>query len=143
MIPKNADNMHTVLPDTIDLLRVFSRRTLRSLWQDFVIQYKNRYFQIEQWWYVIYPKKKLEVQETIDWNLRILVWEKDVFWHELSYTTVKKNRAIYQYQKQRVTKEARQKSLTERKATRLKVSKERQKKYKKEKALKQQQQLLL
>ena len=114
---------------------IFAKEELRSLWQDYVIQYKNKFFQIEQSKeYTVYPKKRLLVAETISWELRIYAWktseEKLVLYHEIDYNTTKRNRAVYRNQKHKIEKERLKQAVIERKVTKHQLSKERQIHYK-------------
>ena len=114
---------------------IFAKEELRSLWQDYVIQYKNKFFQIEQSKeYTVYPKKRLLVAETISWELRIYAWktseEKLVLYHEIDYNTTKRNRAVYRNQKHKIEKERLKQAVIDRKVTKHQLSKERQIHYK-------------
>ena len=121
-----------------NLKRIFAKKNERSLWRDYIIQYTRRYFQIEEPQkkeYVIYPKKKLTVEETTAWELRILSWEKLVCYYELDKITVERNRAIYRHDKHRAQKKIDKARLEQRKQESNKKSKQRQNQYKAQKLI--------
>lgn len=110
---------------------IFAREQLRSLGQDYVIQYKNKFYQIEDSKeYTVYPKKQLLVAETIGGELNIHAWrtleDKLVVFKEIDYITTKRNRAIYRSQKHKVEKERISQARILRKEEKYKTSKERQ-----------------
>ncbi|EKD24607.1 MAG: ISTde1, transposase [uncultured bacterium (gcode 4)] len=133
VVAKSKWNLH-ILPTKEQLKNldwIFAREELRSLWQDYVIQYKNKFYQTEQSKeYTIYPKKKLLVAETIGGDIHIHAWktneEKLVVYKEIDYNTTKRNRAIYRSQKNKLEKERLKKAIIDRKATKHQLSKERQ-----------------
>ena len=134
---KKLWNVHIVLTEEQikNLDWIFAREVLRSLWNDYVIQYKNKFYQIEQSEaYVVYPKKSLLVAETIGGNVRIYAWktseEKTVIFREIDYNTTKRNRAIYRSQKHKLEKDRLRQHEIERKRTKHQLSKEKQKHYK-------------
>jgi len=137
VIAKSKWNLHIVptKEQLKNLDRIFAKEELRSLWQDYVIQYKNKFYQTEQSKeYTIYPKKRLLVGETIYWELRIYAWktseEKLVVYHEIDYNTTKRNRAMYRNQKHKIEKERFKQAVIDRKATNHQLSKKRQIYYK-------------
>lgn len=115
--------------DNLD--RIFARKQLRSLARDYIIQYKNRFFQIEESkWYSVYPKKLLLVMETIDSKLHIHAWkssdDKLVIFREISDIDVKRSRAIYWNQKHKIEKERLKQAIIERKKEKHRISKQKQ-----------------
>jgi len=115
--------------DNLD--RIFARESLRSLSNDYIIQYKKRCFQIESSKeYTVYPKKRLLVANTIDGKLHIHAWksteEKLVVFKEISYNEVNRNRRIYRSQKRKIEKERLLQLTNQRKEEKHKLSKERQ-----------------
>jgi len=79
---------------------IFAKEELRSLWPDYIIQYKNNFYQTKpSKEYTIYPKKLLLVAQTLDWRIHIHAWrtteEKLAKYEVLDYNTVKYNRAKY------------------------------------------------
>lgn len=105
---------------------VFSKIVMRSVWQDYVIQYKNRFFQTIPWNYALYPKKRVEVRETYKWEILIKIWEKIVNFTEVKESTVKIQRWKYRNEI-RKTKEAKQRiDLENRLKARHEASKKRQ-----------------
>jgi len=110
---------------------IFAREELRSLWNDYIIQYKTKFYQIEQSKeYLIYPKKQLLVAETIDGRLHIHAWwnseEKLVNYKWLDYNTVKYNRAKYYWEKNKIKREHSKQLANQKKEEKYIISKERQ-----------------
>lgn len=125
---------------TDNLDRIFAREELRSLGNDYIIQYKKRCFQIESSKeYTVYPKKRLLVARTIDGKLHIHAWqsveEKLVIFKEISYNNVRYNRAVYWNQKNKIEKERLSQLVNQRKKDKYKISKERQTHYKAQRLL--------
>ena len=109
-----------------DLEILFSRIVIRKVWHDYIVQYKNRFFQTIPWNYALYPKKKVEVWETYKWDILIKIWEKPVNFMEVKQSTVKIQRAKY-WSEIRKTKAEKQKiDLENRLKARHEASKERQ-----------------
>jgi len=114
---------------------IFAKEELRSLWYDYVIQYKKKFYQVEQSKeYTVYPKKELLVAKTIDWKLHIHAWktseDKLVVYKEIDYNTTKRNRAIFRNQKHKIEKERLKQAVIDRKVTKHQLSKEKQIHYK-------------
>ena len=114
--------------------RIFAKEELRSVWNDYIIQYKNNYYQIKpSKEYTIYPKKRLLVAQTLDWRINIHAWkttgEKLVNYELLDYNTVKYNRARYYWEKHRIEKERAKQLILQRKEERYRISKQRQIRY--------------
>jgi hypothetical protein len=120
---------------------VFAKEELRSLWNDYIIQFKKNFYQIEpSKEYTIYPKKQLLVAQTIDGKINIHAWktneEKLVKYKLLDYTTVKYNRAKYYWEKHKIEKEKVRQQINQRKEERYKLSKQRQIHYKVQRLIK-------
>jgi len=114
-----------------NLDRIFAREELRSLSNDYIIQYKKRCFQIESSKeYTVYPKKRLLVANTIDGKLHIHAWksieEKLVVFKEIPYNEVERNRAIYRSKKRKIEKERIVQLANQRRIEKHKISKQRQ-----------------
>jgi len=114
---------------------IFAKESLRSLGYDYIIQYKNHFYQTKTSpEYTIYPKKKLLVAENNRWDIRIYAWsnsqEKLVFYEELSYNAVKSSRAKYFWERHRIEREKVKLAIKQRKEQRFKESKEKQRHYK-------------
>lgn len=110
---------------------IFAKEELRSLWYDYIIQYKKHFYQTEiSKEYSIYPKKRLLVAETIDWEMRIYAWnnskEKLVNYKELDYNTVRVNRAKYFWERRRIENERIKQEIEKRKNERFAKSKQKQ-----------------
>jgi len=111
------------------LLRIFAKKEERILANDNVIQYKKRCFQIEKPTnneYLIYPKKHLVVHETIEHELRITSWWKDVFFKEIDYNSVRKRRAIHYSKLNQTAKTAQQNDNLKKKEEKYIKSKQKQ-----------------
>jgi hypothetical protein len=114
---------------------IFAKEELRSLWNDYIIQFKKNFYQTETLKeYSIYPKKQLLVSQTIDGKIHIHAWrtteEKLVKYRLLDYTTVKRNRAKYYGETHKIEKERVRQQIIQRKEERHKLSKQRQIHYK-------------
>lgn len=110
---------------------IFAKEEIRSLWYDYIIQYKKHFYQTEiSNEYTIYPKKRLLVAVTIEWEMRIYAWnnckEKLVKYKEVDYNEVKINRAKYFWEKRRIENEMRKQRDKQRKDTRFIESKKKQ-----------------
>lgn len=116
---KHIKNTYT--RDELNIL--FSKVELRSLGQDYVVQYKNRYFQVLEWNYTIYPKKKIEVHESYTWVIQLKIWEITLQHKELDYTTTKRQRTKFWYQKYKIEQEKQKKRLEELQKARYEASK--------------------
>lgn len=67
------------------LKRRFSLEGARVVQSDYVVQYKNRYFQLKPEWIAkVYTKTKCLVQESVDWEIQILAKEKEIPYIEIS-----------------------------------------------------------
>lgn len=110
---------------------IFAKEELRSLWYDYIIQYKKHFYQTEiSKEYTIYPKKQLLVAETLTWEIRIYAGnnyeEKVVKYKELDYTTVKISRAKYYGEKHRIERERALQAMKQRKEDKFRESKKKQ-----------------
>ena len=134
---KSKWNIH-IIPNKEQLENldwIFARESLRSLWNDYVIQYHNKFYQIEESKeYTVYPRKSLLIAETIDEKLRIHAWktseDKPIIFKEIDYNTNKRNRAIYWSQKHKIEKERLRQVVIERKTIKHQQAKARQNHYK-------------
>jgi hypothetical protein len=110
---------------------VFAKEELRSLWNDYIIQFKNNFYQTEpSKEYTIYPKKQLLVVQNVKGEIRIHAWrtteEKLVKYRLLDYSTVKHNRAKYYGEKHKIEKEKVRQQIIQRKEERYQLSKQKQ-----------------
>jgi hypothetical protein len=130
--PKSWDlHIQLTQEQELDLDRIFAREQLRSLGNDYIIQYKNRFYQVEQSKeYTVYPRKQLLVAETKDGRLHIHAWktaeEKLVICEEIDHISVKRNRAMYRNQRQKIERERLRQARLRRKEEKHKISKEKQ-----------------
>jgi hypothetical protein len=114
-----------------NLDRIFAKEELRSLWNDYIIQYKKNFYQIKpSKEYSIYPKKRLLVAKTLDWRIHIHAWktveEKLVNYELLDYKTVKCKRAKYYWEKHRIENERAKQLIQQRKKEKHRISKQKQ-----------------
>ncbi len=75
--PTSETNLHKPITEEqkANIHRIFARQYERKLGSDYVIQYATRCFQIAKPVannYVVYPKKTLQVLETIGGDIRII-----------------------------------------------------------------------
>lgn len=72
--PALPDDIHIKLSkeELNEIDRIFAIENERSLWNDFIIQYKGIFYQLsnKKEWH-LYPKKKLLISETLNWQIRI------------------------------------------------------------------------
>jgi hypothetical protein len=102
---------------------IFSTVEVRSLGQDYIIQYKNRYFQVLEWAYTVYPKKKIEVHESYTWAIYLKIWEITVQYKELDYTKTKRQRTKFRYERYKIEQEKQKIRFAELQKTRYEASK--------------------
>ena len=109
---------------------VFAKEFTRIVWNDYIVQYKNRFYQLlEEQETAVYPKKKVIVREHYNGNIVIEINEKVLKYKESNATSVKMKRASFRYQVNKTKKEKENLRLEDMKAKRHKKSKERQAKY--------------
>ncbi len=108
-----------------ELERLFAKVEIRSLWNDYIIQFASEYYQVFEWEYVIYPKKKIEVYKTFKWDVYMKVSGKELSIQKCSKITVEKQRKQYRYQKHKIEQEAMKKRQEERRKMLNQASKQR------------------
>jgi len=118
-----------------NLKRIFARESLRSLGNDYIIQYKNNFYQIrDSQDYTVYPKKQLLVAENLNWEIKIHAWktaeDKLVNYKKISTYEVKANRAKYRWERKKIEKERAKQARELRKQQKFQESKKRQNSYK-------------
>lgn len=127
--PQRKENLHRPIWDEIidNIDWIFARKNIRSLWNDYIIQYKSRFYQIKETKNAcIYPKKRLSILENNNWAIRILIDNIDLQYKELDQNVVKLQRAKYRSQKKNIEKEKIKISIEKRKENNFQNSKKRQ-----------------
>ena len=121
--------------EKINIKWIFAKGSLRSLGNDYIIQYKNNFYQIaDSKNYTVYPKKRLLVEEKIDGEICIHAWktseDKLVNYKQINTHEVKRNRAKYRWEKKKMEKERAKRARELRKKKKHEESKKRQNHYK-------------
>lgn len=111
---------------TYQLDRLFSKITIRSLWNDYVVQYQSQYYQVLEWVYTVYPKKKIEVYETHLWDLYMQVDGHNLTIQKLEKDLVTSQRKQYRYKQHKLAKEKQKIEFEKRQKDRHETSKQRQ-----------------
>ena len=121
---------------------LFCKRFERSLSYDYIIQFMNEYYQIRKSnEYIIFPKKKMVVWRTIEWEIWIFDWWcklKQVDFVKLDTRNVRIKRAeiFWPKDKERIENERKRKEENKlKKEQRLKESKDRKYHYQAERLL--------
>lgn len=101
------------------LNRIFSLEETRVVQWDYVIQYKNKFYQLNPKWITrIYTKTKVVVQENIDWEIQVIANDKVIPYSEIDAKGRKieqsKIRWAIQKEKLEQTKKKEEKRKTER-----------------------------
>ena len=113
-----------------ELNEEFARKRIRSLWRDYIVQYKNRFYQVEEnEWVRLYPKQKITVLELRTWEIKLKANWKTLAYEKLNARKVKSNRAKYWSDLWKVKQEKSKMLLEEREQNRHIASKKRQAKY--------------
>lgn len=109
-----------------ELRMLFAKVEMRKLGNDNMIQYKNRFFQILEWEYTIYPKRPIEVHETYEHKLYFKIWTKFIKYVEADAKSVRLQRAKYRSEVNRIKKEKQKLDFQKRAEARHEASKKRQ-----------------
>ncbi len=114
---------------------IFARASLRVLGNDYIIQYKNNFYQIvDSKNYTVYPRKVLLVSEDLNGNIRIYGWNtsenKLVNYKKIDTHEVRRNRAKYRCEKKKIEKIRVKQARELRKKQKYKESKNKQTHYK-------------
>lgn len=89
-----------------ELEKMFAKVVIRSLWNDYIVQYKSEYYQVLEWAYTVYPKKRIEVYETYKWDVYMQVNWNELSINKLNKKTVQRKRTQYWYQQHKIKQEA-------------------------------------
>jgi transposase len=85
---------HVKVHKPMDLRTIFCLEEPRTVSNDFVVQYSNRYFQLLQEKRVeIRPKMKVIVAEWLDGSIHILYKKKELLYEEINYQVLKNARS--------------------------------------------------
>jgi len=80
------------------LKRTFSLEETRVVQRDYVIQYKNRFYQLQPEWITrMYTKSRCIIQETMDWEIQVLANEKIIPYIEIDAKGRKLEQAILRW----------------------------------------------
>jgi hypothetical protein len=81
--PRSSADFHRPVPEGLDLRGVFCTEERRTVSNDWVIRYKNRFFQIVQQSNLPPAKGKVQVQEHLDGSLHLVYRGREVFFKEI------------------------------------------------------------
>ena len=91
--PLEAQDAHVKINRRVDLSTIFCFEDTRTVSNDWVVRYANRYFQlIRQKGMEIRANMKVTVAEWLDGSTHILYKNKELLYEELSLQTLKKAR---------------------------------------------------
>lgn len=125
--PHKEWNSHTLLKHTKKELEIiFSKIETRKLWNDYVIQYKNKYYQILEGDYTIYPKKVIDVHETYDHKIYLKIWTKFINHLEADTKSVRVQRLQHQWEIRKFKNEKKKIEMENRQQARNDISKKNQ-----------------
>lgn len=109
------------------LKRTFSLEETRIVQNDYVIQYKNKFYQLKPEWVTrMYTKTKCIVQESIDWTMQIIANEKTIPYNEVNAKWRKLEQAIMRWKMHREKLEVAKQKKERRKEERYAISKQKQ-----------------
>lgn len=109
------------------LKRTFSLEKTRSIQNDYVVQYKNRFFQLKPEGVTrMYTKTKCVVQEAIDWEIQIIANEKTIPYNEIDAKGRKIEQAIVRWKIYKEKLEVIRQKEERRKEERHELSKQKQ-----------------
>jgi len=81
--PRSSADFHRPVPEGMDLRNVFCLEESRTVGNDWVMRYKNRFFQIASQSNLPPARKKVIVQEHLDGSVHIVYREKEVLFTEI------------------------------------------------------------
>ena len=81
--PRSSADFHRPIPQGIDLRTVFCLEEQRTVGNDWVVRYKNRFFQIEAQSNLPPAKRKVLVQEHLDGTIHLVYKEREIFFIEI------------------------------------------------------------
>lgn len=113
-----------------EIKRLFAIEAERSLWFDYVIQYKGIFYQLtNKKERQLYPKKRLLISESLDWEIRIHCnshYESQCVEYKIANKVdIQNNRSIFYMEKKRKEQLLIDEKKKQREDERFKISKER------------------
>ena len=81
--PRSSADFHRPTPQGIDLRTVFCLEEQRTVGNDWVVRYKNRFFQIEAQSNLPPARRKVLVQEHLDGTIHLAYKEREIFFIEI------------------------------------------------------------
>ena len=81
--PRSSADFHRPIPQGMDLRTVFCLEEQRTVGNDWVVRYKNRFFQIEAQSNLPPVRRKVLVQEHLDGTIHLVYKERDVLFIEI------------------------------------------------------------
>lgn len=95
--PRSSADFHRPIPQGMDLRTVFCLEEQRTVGNDWVVRYKNRFFQIMSQASLPPARKKVLVQEYLDGTIHLVYRNREVHFMEINGLP---QRASKPYQKQ-------------------------------------------
>lgn len=83
MEPRSSADFHRPVPEDMDLRGVFCREEPRTVGNDWVVRYKNRFFQIVSQSNLPPARRRVIVQEHLDGSIHIVYRDKGVLFTEI------------------------------------------------------------
>lgn len=120
------DTHHTNQYTQDELDMIFAQVYVRILGNDYIINYNSKVYQVYEWEYAVYPKKKIEVYQTHLWVVYMKVNDSILKIKELDAEKVKRERAIYRYKQNKIKAEKQKIELEARRNRLHEISKQRQ-----------------
>ena len=81
--PRGSADFHRPMPENMDLRGVFCREETRTVGNDWVVRYNNRFFQIVSQSNLPPAKRRIMVQEHLDGSIHMLYRDRDVLFTEI------------------------------------------------------------
>ena len=81
--PRSSADFHRPMPEDMDLRGVFCREETRTVGNDWVVRYNNRFFQIVSQSNLPPAKRRIMVQEHLDGSIHMLYRDRDVLFTEI------------------------------------------------------------
>ena len=81
--PRSSADFHRPMPEDMDLRGVFCREETRTVGNDWVVRYNNRFFQIVSQSNLPPAKRRVMVQEHLDGSIHMVYRDRDVLFTEI------------------------------------------------------------
>jgi hypothetical protein len=82
--PRSSADFHRPMPQGMDLRSVFCLEEQRTVGNDWVVRYKNRFFQIEYQSNLPQARRKVMVQEHLDGTIHLVYRDREVLFIEIN-----------------------------------------------------------